>query len=575
MCVGLNSVRKLSQQQRRAASMGRGRSMVVTRAAKELHFNSNGEALKRMQSGVDKLASVVGVTLGPKGRNVVLESKYGSPKIVNDGVTVAKEVELEDQVENIGAMLVRQAASKTNDLAGDGTTTATILSAAMIAEGMKIVMSGVNPVQLIRGMEKTVEYLVGELQKISTDVSDEALKDVATVSAGGNEKVGELIQSAMARVGRQGVVTMEESKTAEDSLTVVEGMQFDRGYISPYFVTDPERMVAEYENCKILMVDKKISTARDMIGILEGAIRSGSPLLIMAEDIEQEALATLVVNKLRGTLKVCAVKAPGFGERKTSYLEDIAILTGGQMVKEELGINLETCDESVLGTAAKVVVSKESITIVGDGSSQADVEARVKQIKNIVANTEQEYEKEKLNERIARLSGGVAVIQVGAQTETELKEKKLRVEDALNATKAAVEEGIVTGGGCTLLRLSGKIDSFKDTLVNDEQRMGADVVRRALPYSLKLIASNAGDNGSVVMQKILESSSDSFGYNAANGEFCDLLEAGIIDPTKVVRCALENSASVARTFLMSDVVVTAIPEPEAAPAGGMEGMGGY
>lgn len=549
--------------------------MVVTRAAKELHFNANGEALKKMQSGVDKLASVVGVTLGPKGRNVVLESKYGSPKIVNDGVTVAKEVELEDQVENIGAMLVRQAASKTNDLAGDGTTTATILSAAMIAEGMKIVMSGVNPVQLIRGMEKTVDFLVGELQKISTDVSDEALKDVATVSAGGNEKVGELIQSAMARVGRQGVVTMEESKTAEDTLTVVEGMQFDRGYISPYFVTDPERMVAEYENCKILMVDKKISTARDMIGILEGAIRSGSPLLIMAEDIEQEALATLVVNKLRGTLKVCAVKAPGFGERKTSYLEDIAILTGGQMVKEELGINLETCDESVLGTAAKVVVSKESITIVGDGSSQADVEARVKQIKNIVANTEQEYEKEKLNERIARLSGGVAVIQVGAQTETELKEKKLRVEDALNATKAAVEEGIVTGGGCTLLRLSGKVDSFKDTLVNDEQKMGADVVKRALPYSLKLIASNAGDNGSVVMQKILESSSDSFGYNAANGEFCDLLEAGIIDPTKVVRCALENSASVARTFLMSDVVVTAIPEPEAAQQAGMDAMGGY
>jgi chaperonin GroEL len=549
--------------------------MVVTRAAKELHFNANGEALKKMQSGVDKLASVVGVTLGPKGCNVVLESKYGSPKIVNDGVTVAKEVELEDQVENIGAMLVRQAASKTNDLAGDGTTTATILSAAMIAEGMKIVMSGVNPVQLIRGMEKTIEFLVGELQKISTDVSDEALKDVATVSAGGNEKVGELIQSAMARVGRQGVVTMEESKTAEDTLTVVEGMQFDRGYISPYFVTDPERMVAEYENCKILMVDKKISTARDMIGILEGAIRSGSPLLIMAEDIEQEALATLVVNKLRGTLKVCAVKAPGFGERKTSYLEDIAILTGGQMVKEELGINLETCDESVLGTAAKVVVSKESITIVGDGSSQADVEARVKQIKNIVANTEQEYEKEKLNERIARLSGGVAVIQVGAQTETELKEKKLRVEDALNATKAAVEEGIVTGGGCTLLRLSGKVDSFKDTLVNDEQKMGADVVKRALPYSLKLIAANAGDNGSVVMQKILESSSDSFGYNAANGEFCDLLEAGIIDPTKVVRCALENSASVARTFLMSDVVVTAIPEPEAAQQAGMDAMGGY
>ena len=458
------------------ARRGSRRAQLTVRAAKELHFNANGEALKQMQRGVDKLASVVGVTLGPKGRNVVLESKYGSPKIVNDGVTVAREVELEDPVENIGAMLVRQAASKTNDLAGDGTTTATILSAAMIAEGMKIVMSGVNPVQLIRGMEKTVEYLVKELKEISTEVSDAALADVATVSAGGNGRVGELIQSAMERVGRQGVVTMEESKTAEDSLTVVEGMQFDRGYISPYFVTDPERMVAEYENCKIVMVDKKISTARDMIGILEGAIRGGYPLLIMAEDIEQEALATLVVNKLRGTLKVVAVKAPGFGERKTSYLEDIAILTGGQMVKEELGINLETADESVLGTAAKVVVSKESITIVGDGSSQADVEARVKQIKNLCANTEQEYEKEKLNERIARLSGGVAVIQVGAQTETELKEKKLRVEDALNATKAAVEEGIVTGGGCTLLRLAGKVDAFKNTLTNDEQKMGVDVV---------------------------------------------------------------------------------------------------
>jgi len=555
--------------------MRRGRSMAV-QAAKDLHFNANGEALKKMQNGVDKLASVVGVTLGPKGRNVVLESKYGSPKIVNDGVTVAKEVELEDPVENIGAKLVRQAASKTNDLAGDGTTTATILSAAMIAEGMKIVMSGVNPVQVIRGMEKTVEFLVSELKKMSTDVSDDALKDVATVSAGGNERVGQLIHDAMARVGRQGVVTMEESKTAEDSLHVVEGMQFDRGYISPYFVTDPERMVTEYENCKLLMVDKKISTARDMIGILEGAIRGGYPLLIMAEDIEQEALATLVVNKLRGTLKICAVKAPGFGERKTSYLEDIAILTGGQMVKEELGLNLEKADESVLGTAAKVVVSKESITIVGDGSTQQDVEARVKQIKNLVANTDAEYEKEKLNERIARLSGGVAVIQVGAQTETELKEKKLRVEDALNATKAAVEEGIVTGGGCTLLRLSGKVDSFKDSLPNDEQRMGADVVKRALPYSLKLIASNAGDNGSVVMQKVLESDSDNFGYNASNGEFTDLLQAGIIDPTKVVRCALENSASVARTFLMSDVVVTAIPEPEAAaPAGGMDAMGGY
>jgi chaperonin GroEL len=550
------------------------RTTVRTYAAKQLHFNTNGEALKKMQAGVDKLASVVGVTLGPKGRNVVLESKYGSPKIVNDGVTVAREVELEDPVENIGAMLVRQAASKTNDLAGDGTTTATILSAAMIAEGMKIVAAGVNPVQVIRGMDKTVDHLVGKLKEMAKEVTDDELKDVATVSAGGNEKVGQLISDAMARVGRAGVVTMEESKTAEDSLQVVEGMQFERGYISPYFVTDPERMVAEYDNCKLLLVDKKISTARDMINILEGAIRGGYPLLIMAEDIEQEALATLVVNKLRGTLKVVACKAPGFGERKTSYLEDIAILTGGQMVKEELGVSLDTANDEVLGTASKITVSKEWITIVGDGTTQADVEARVRQIKNLVENTDAEYEKEKLNERIARLSGGVAVIQVGAQTETELKEKKLRVEDALNATKAAVEEGIVTGGGCTLLRLANMVDAFKSGLANDEQKMGADIVKRALPYSLKLIANNAGDNGSVVMQRVLESDDVNFGYNAATGEFTDLMKAGIIDPAKVIRCALENAASVAKTFLTSDVVVTMIPEPEQAAAGA-DSMGGY
>jgi chaperonin GroEL len=550
------------------------RTTVRTYAAKQLHFNTNGEALKKMQAGVDKLASVVGVTLGPKGRNVVLESKYGSPKIVNDGVTVAREVELEDPVENIGAMLVRQAASKTNDLAGDGTTTATILSAAMIAEGMKIVAAGVNPVQVIRGMDKTVDHLVAKLKEMAKEVTDDELKDVATVSAGGNEKIGQLISDAMARVGRAGVVTMEESKTAEDSLQVVEGMQFERGYISPYFVTDPERMVAEYDNCKLLLVDKKISTARDMINILEGAIRGGYPLLIMAEDIEQEALATLVVNKLRGTLKVVACKAPGFGERKTSYLEDIAILTGGQMVKEELGVSLDTANDEVLGTASKITVSKEWITIVGDGTTQADVEARVRQIKNLVENTDAEYEKEKLNERIARLSGGVAVIQVGAQTETELKEKKLRVEDALNATKAAVEEGIVTGGGCTLLRLADMVDDFKSGLANDEQKMGADIVKRALPYSLKLIANNAGDNGSVVMQRVLESDDVNFGYNAATGEFTDLMKAGIIDPAKVIRCALENAASVAKTFLTSDVVVTMIPEPEQAAAGA-DSMGGY
>lgn len=553
------------------------RGAVVTYAAKELHFNRSGEALKRMQAGVDKLASVVGVTLGPKGRNVVLESKFGSPRIVNDGVTVAKEVELEDPVENIGAKLVRQAAQKTNDIAGDGTTTATILSAAIIAEGMKIVAAGTNPVQLTRGIEKTVAALVKELQKISVDVTDDDLINVATVSAGGNEVIGSLISQALAKVGRQGVVTQEESRTAEDHLYVVEGMQFDRGYISPYFVTDPERMVAEFENCRLLLVDKKITTARDIVGILEASMRGGYPLLIMAEDIEQEPLATLVVNKLRGNLKVIAVKAPGFGERKTSYLEDIAIMTGATVIKEEVGLSVDKATEEVLGRAAKVTLGKESTTIVGDGSSQDAVEARVRQIKNVIANTEQDYEREKLNERVARLSGGVAVIQVGAQTETELKEKKLRVEDALNATKAAVEEGIVAGGGSTLLKLAQKVDSIIGTLENDEQKVGAEIVRRALSYPLKLIANNAGVNGSVVVQKVLDQQDTSVGYNAATDKYEDLLKAGIIDPSKVVRCALEHAASIARTFLTSDVIVTEIPEPEAAAgaAGGMDAMGGY
>ncbi|KAK9841934.1 hypothetical protein WJX84_000954, partial [Apatococcus fuscideae] len=554
----------------------RRRQAVVVKAAKQLNFNKDGEALKKMQAGVDKLASVVGITLGPKGRNVVLESKFGSPRIVNDGVTVAKEVELQDPIENVGAKLVRQAAAKTNDTAGDGTTTATILSAAIIAEGMKIVQAGTNPVQLTRGIERTVVGLVQELKNLSTEVKDEDLVNVATVSAGGSEVIGELISSALARVGRQGVVTMEESRTAMDNLHVVEGMQFDRGYISPYFVTDPERMVGEYENCKLLLVDKKITTARDMVAILESAIRGGYPLLIMAEEIEQEPLATLVLNKLRGALKVLAVKAPGFGERKSSYLEDIAILTGGTVVKEEVGLQLDKVGEEVLGTAAKVELSKESTTIVGSGATQDAVQARVKQIKNLLSETEQEYEKEKLNERIARLSGGVAIIQVGAQTETELKEKKLRVEDALNATKAAVEEGIVIGGGCTLLRLATKVAAIKETLPNDEQKVGAEIVRRALVYPLKLIASNSGVNGSVVVNKVMEQKDSNIGYNAATDKYEDLFAAGIIDPTKVVRCALENAASVARTFLTSDVVVTEIPEPEQAGAGaGMDAMGGY
>ncbi|CAL9208271.1 unnamed protein product [Musa hybrid cultivar] len=536
--------------------------------AKELYFNKDGSAIKKLQTGVNKLADLVGVTLGPKGRNVVLESKYGSPRIVNDGVTVAKEVELEDPVENIGAKLVRQAAAKTNDLAGDGTTTSVVLAQGLIAEGVKVVAAGANPVQITRGIEKTTKALVAELKLMSKEVEDSELADVAAVSPGNNYEIGNMIAEAMSKVGRKGVVTLEEGKSAENNLYVVEGMQFDRGYISPYFVTDSEKMSVEYENCKLLLVDKKITNARDLINVLEDAIRGGYPVVIIAEDIEQEALATLVVNKLRGSLKIAALKAPGFGERKSQYLDDIAILTGATVIRDEVGLSLDKAGKEVLGTAAKVVLTKETTTIVGDGSTQEEVTKRVAQIHNLIEASEQEYEKEKLNERIAKLSGGVAVIQVGAQTETELKEKKLRVEDALNATKAAVEEGIVVGGGCTLLRLASKVDAIKETLENDEQKVGADIVRRALSYPLKLIAKNAGVNGSVVVEKVLSNDDFKFGYNAATGNYEDLMAAGIIDPTKVVvRCCLEHAASVSKTFLTSDVVVVDIKEPEPVPAG--------
>ncbi|PIA42805.1 hypothetical protein AQUCO_02000330v1 [Aquilegia coerulea] len=409
------------------------------RAAKELYFNKDGSAIRKLQAGVNKLADLVGVTLGPKGRNVVLESKYGSPKIVNDGVTVAKEVSLEDPVENIGAKLVRQAASKTNDLAGDGTTTSVVLAQGLIAEGVKVVAAGANPVQITRGIEKTVKALVAELKLMSKEVEDSELSDVAAVSAGNNLEVGSMIAEAMSKVGRKGVVTLEEGKSSENSLYVVEGMQFDRGYISPYFVTDSEKMTVEYENCKLLLVDKKITNARDLVGVLEDAIRGGYPIVVIAEDIEQEALATLVVNKLRGTLKIAALKAPGFGERKSQYLDDIATLTGGTVIREEVGLTLDKAEKEVLGHAAKVVLGKDTTTIVGDGSTQEAVNQRVAQIRNLIEVAEQDYEKDKLNERIAKLSGGVAVIQVGAQTETELKEKKLRVEDALNATKVGFD----------------------------------------------------------------------------------------------------------------------------------------
>ncbi|MCO5607576.1 hypothetical protein L7F22_061773 [Adiantum nelumboides] len=550
--------------------------LVQTRAmAKELYFNKDGSTMKKLQVGVNKLADLVGVTLGPKGRNVVLESKYGAPKIVNDGVTVAKEVELEDPVENIGAKLVRLAAAKTNDLAGDGTTTSVVLAQGLIAEGVKVVAAGANPIQITRGIEKTIKALVKELKALSKDVEDSELADVAAVSAGNNYEVGNMIAEAMNKVGRKGVVTLEEGKSAENSLHVVEGMQFDRGYISPYFVTDTEKMTVEYSNCKLLLVDKKITTARDIISILEDAIRGGYPLLIVAEDIEQEALATLVVNKLRGALKIAALKAPGFGERKSQYLDDIAILTGGTVVRDEMGLSLDKVGNEVLGSAAKVVLTKDATTIVGDGSTQDEVAKRVAQIKNLIEVAEQDYEIEKLNERIAKLSGGVAIIQVGAQTETELKEKKLRVEDALNATKAAVEEGIVVGGGSALLRLAAKVDGIKATLENYEQQVGADIVKRALSYPLKLIAKNAGVNGSVVVEKVLSNDNTKFGYNAATGTYEDLMAAGIIDPTKVVRCCLEHAASVAKTFLTCDVVVVEIKEPEAAPAGNPMDNSGY
>ncbi|GLJ14730.1 hypothetical protein SUGI_0238750 [Cryptomeria japonica] len=552
------------------------RGLSVRAMAKELYFNKDGSATKKLQVGVNKLADLVGVTLGPKGRNVVLESKYGAPKIVNDGVTVAKEVELEDPVENIGAKLVRQAAAKTNDLAGDGTTTSVVLAQGLIAEGIKVVGAGANPIQITRGIDKTVKALVTELKAISKEVEDSELADVAAVSAGNNYEVGNMIAEAMSKVGRKGVVTLEEGKSAENNLYVVEGMQFDRGYISPYFVTDSEKMTAEYENCKLLLVDKKITNARDMIGILEDAIRGGYPILIIAEDIEQEALATLVVNRLRGALKIAALKAPGFGERKSQYLDDIAVLTGGTVIRDEVGLALDKVGNEVLGTAAKIVLTKDSTTIVGDGRTQEAVERRVNQIRSLIEAAEQEYEKEKLNERIAKLSGGVAVIQVGAQTETELKEKKLRVEDALNATKAAVEEGIVVGGGCALLRLASKVDAIRDTLENEEQKIGAGIVKRALSYPVKLIAKNAGVNGSVVIEKVLSNDNPKYGYNAATGSYEDLMAAGIIDPTKVVRCCLEHAASVAKTFLTSDVVVVDIKEPEPAmPAGNPMDNSGY
>ncbi|BFG16915.1 hypothetical protein CerSpe_031890 [Prunus speciosa] len=533
--------------------------------AKDLIFNHDGSATKKLLAGVDMVAELVGVTLGPKGRNVVLQNKYGPPKIVNDGETVLKQIELEDPVENVGVKLVRQAGAKTNDLAGDGSTTAVILAHGLITEGVKVTAAGMNPIQIARGIEKTVVALVSELKLMSREIEDHELAHVAAVSAGNDYAVGNMIYDALLQVGKKGVVTIEQGKSTENNLQIVEGMQFDRGYLSPYFVTDRRRRIVEFQNCKLLLVDKKITNPKEMFKLLDNAVQEKYPIVIVAEVIEQEALAPVIRNKLRGVLKAAAIKAPAFGERKSHYLDDIAILTGGTVVRDEMGIILEDAGKEVLGTATKVVITKDSTLIVTDGSTREAVEKRVSQIQKLVENTEEEFQKKILNERIARLSGGIAILQVGAQTQVELKDKQLRIEDALNATKAAIEEGVVVGGGCSLLRLSKKVDGIKELLDNEEQRIGAEIFKRALSYPAKLIAKNAGVNGNAVVEKILSNDNMGYGYNAAKDCYEDLMKAGIMDPSKVVRCCLEHAASVAKTFLTSDAVVVDIKETQPFP----------
>ncbi|CAA2977466.1 chaperonin 60 subunit beta 4, chloroplastic [Olea europaea subsp. europaea] len=529
--------------------------------AKELYFNHDGSATKKLLAGVNKVAQLIGVTLGPKGRNVVLQNKYGPPKIVNDGETVLKEIELEDPLENVGVKLVRQAGAKTNDLAGDGCTTSIVLAQGLIAEGIKVTAAGMNPIQISHGIEKTAKALIPELKLMSREVEDHELADVAAVSAGNDYAVGDMISDALRQVGRMGVVTIEKGNYAENSLRIVEGMQFDRGYLSPYFVTDRQKMTVEFYDCKLLLVDKKISNPRELFKILENAAKDKYPILIVAEGIEQEALAPIIRNKLRGALKVAAIKAPAFGERKSHYLDDVAILTGGTVIRDDMGLTLEKVHKDMLGSASKVVVTKDSTLIVTDGHTQEAVKVRVSQIQRLVENTEEKFQKKILNERIARLSGGIAILQVGAQTQIELKDKLLRVEDALNATKAAIEEGIVVGGGCCLLRLSTKVDSIREHLDNDEQKIGADILKRALAYPARQIAKNAGVNGNTVIQEVLSSDDIRYGYNAAKNRYEDLMAARILDPSKVVRCCLEHATSVAKTFLTSDAVVVEIKEP--------------
>jgi chaperonin GroEL len=520
--------------------------------------------------GVNQLADAVKVTLGPKGRNVVLDKKFGSPTITKDGVTVAKEIDLKDPLENMGAQMVREVASKTSDTAGDGTTTATVLAQAIYREGAKNVVAGANPMELKRGIEKAVEVVVEEIKKLSRPVKGNMIAQVGTISANSDETIGRIIAEAMEKVGKDGVITVEEAKTLETSLEVVEGMQFDRGYLSPYFVTDPERMEVVLENPVILIHEKKISSMKDLLPVLEQVARMGRPLLIIGEDVEGEALATLVVNKLRGTLQAAAVKAPGFGDRRKAMLEDIAILTGGKAITEDLGIKLENIKVDDLGKAKKVTIDKDNTTIVEGAGTSAAIEGRVKQIRAQVEDTTSDYDREKLQERLAKLVGGVAVIKVGAATETEMKEKKARVEDAMHATKAAVEEGIVPGGGVALLRAGKALESLK---LEGDQRVGGEIIKRALEEPMRWIATNAGQEGSIVVSKVREMKNGDDGFNAATEVYEDLVKAGVIDPAKVVRNALQNASSIASLLLTTEALVSEIPE-EKKESPGMPGGGG-
>ena len=546
-------------------------------AAKEIQFSST--ARHKMLDGVNVLADAVKVTLGPKGRNVVLEKSFGAPTVTKDGVSVAKEIELEDKFENMGVQMVKEVSSKTADVAGDGTTTATVLAQSILNEGMKAVAAGMNPMDLKRGIDKAVTAAVEELQKMSKPCTDsKSINQVGTISANSDEIIGQIIADAMEKVGKEGVITVEEGSGLEDELDVVEGMQFDRGYLSPYFVTNADKMQAELDEPLILIYDKKISNIRDLLPLLEGAAKAGKPLMIIAEDIEGEALATLVVNNMRGILKVSAVKAPGFGDRRKAMLQDIAILTGATVISEEVGLSLEGASLDDLGTAKKVVISKDDTTVVDGAGVKSEIEARVAQIRAQLAETSSDYDKEKLQERVAKLAGGVAVIKVGAATEVEMKEKKDRIDDALHATRAAVEEGVVPGGGVAMIRALQAIDSLKGA--NHDQDIGIKIARRAMEEPLRQIVANSGDEPSVVVNKVAEDGTGNYGYNAASGEYGDMFEMGILDPTKVSRSALQNAGSIAGLMLTTEAMVADKPAKEgaAAPAmpdmGGMGGMGG-